>query len=695
MLGALVAAARFVARRPGRVAGLYLLNALLFAVVVGLYALVAPGATGNGWSMRGRRAGGPGVPGRAALGEAGVLRVGGGLLPGRAGARGLRGGAAAGVARIAGRRTALTPASGPGGVRPARLTRYTVCCVPRVNDPHLRGVDLCYDPDGTSLSGRRCLLCLQPGRPARGPARGLRLIWRPSWPGSGARRSAETRRRRHSRQHSGTHRRPPERRGVEVGASDRPAAPGGAEGGRARDRGDGGPRPLRPRHALRRDPVPRPHAFRASSPRSSRATPISTSTTCVGVIVDPFLDHRNGFFFAVNPAGARADGQVSNNAEEIGLDWDGIWDAAAAHHRRRLDGRDRHPVQDAALQARPDHVGPQRRAAHQAAQRDRPLVGAAPGHLDLATSPRPAGSRASSGIRQGRGLDIRPYVSLGRENSDGEVQAGLDVFKNLTPNLNASLTVNTDFAETEVDARQINLTRFPLFFPEKRAFFLEGAGVFDDRGLDTSTATCIPFFTPAHRPAPRASRCRSWRGRQGHRPPVGLQHRRPRRADARPRRPTRDAGQNLLAARVSRNIFRQSWIGGIVTHGNPDRHRPEHARRRRRPVRHVRLPRRQEPEPRPLLPAHRRRGDAARRTTRAASGSTTRTTCGTSRSAGSRSARTSARRSASCRGTGIRKALARASPSCPARTGGASGSSSSGSSPSTSPTSRTASRTGP
>jgi len=60
----------------------------------------------------------------------------------------------------------------------------------------------------------------------------------------------------------------------------------------------------------------------------------------------------------------------------------------------------------------------------------------------------------------------------GEPDDDITGQPGVDVFYRLTPNMTAILTVNTDFAETEVDERQINLTRFPLFFPEKRAFFL-------------------------------------------------------------------------------------------------------------------------------------------------------------------------------------------------------------------------------
>src|SRR5207253_10760863 len=91
------------------------------------------------------------------------------------------------------------------------------------------------------------------------------------------------------------------------------------------------------------------------------------------------------------------------------------------------------------------------------------------------------------GIRQGLGLDVRPYVSGGAENSDGTFTGGIDIFKNVTSNLNAAVTVNTDFAETEADIRQVNLTRSPLLFPETRTFFLEGPGVFDVAGLSHTT----------------------------------------------------------------------------------------------------------------------------------------------------------------------------------------------------------------
>src|SRR5687768_265056 len=90
-------------------------------------------------------------------------------------------------------------------------------------------------------------------------------------------------------------------------------------------------------------------------------------------------------------------------------------------------------------------------------------------------------------VTQGHGLDIRPYglyiseASPGRgtNSMDGDAKVGADLFYNPTPFVRANLTINTDFAQTEVDQRQVNLTRYSLFFPERRDFFLDGATFFD------------------------------------------------------------------------------------------------------------------------------------------------------------------------------------------------------------------------
>ena len=105
------------------------------------------------------------------------------------------------------------------------------------------------------------------------------------------------------------------------------------------------------------------------------------------------------------------------------------------------------------------------------------------------------------GLTQGIGLDVKPYGLLG-VNKDvtrtDQVQpaygAGVDAFYRITANLLSSTTVNTDFAETEVDTRQVNLTRFPTLYPEKRAFFVEEAGVFQF-GLPSASSSLIPFFS--------------------------------------------------------------------------------------------------------------------------------------------------------------------------------------------------------
>ncbi|MBE3100286.1 MAG: carbohydrate binding family 9 domain-containing protein, partial [Planctomycetes bacterium] len=274
------------------------------------------------------------------------------------------------------------------------------------------------------------------------------------------------------------------------------------------------------------------------------------------VVVDPFFDQRNGFFFEVNPAGARSDGQVSNNAEETSREWDGIWDARA---RITADGW----VAEIAIPFKTLRFKPGQTTwglnVERRIKRNNETDRWAAARQDVWVSNLVEAGRLEglSGIRQGSGLDIKPYALAGEENSDGTFQAGFDVFTNLTSNLNASLTVNTDFAETEVDERQINLTRFPLFFPEKRAFFLEGGGVFDLAGTGGFHQDLVPFFTrrigllegeqvPIAVGAKLIGRASNYN--------IGLLDVRTRDTADNP-----EAGQNLLAARVSRNVFQQSW----------------------------------------------------------------------------------------------------------------------------------------
>lgn len=291
----------------------------------------------------------------------------------------------------------------------------------------------------------------------------------------------------------------------------------------------------------------------------------------ITVLVDPFFDKRNGFFFQVNPAGARSDGQISNNQEHPTYDWDGIWDAATLRTEGGWSAELAIPFKT--LRFKPGQATWGLNVERQIKRKQEQDRWAAPRQDVWITNLAEAGRLTGlEGQQQGKGWELRPYASGGEEQSDGKWRAGLDVTKNITPNLTAVLTVNTDFAETEADDRQINLTRFPLFFPEKRQFFLEGAGTYDTAG---TSADLIPFFSrrigllegqevPILAGAKLAGRVGDYN--------LGFLDVETQKVDAL----QLDEGeralarQNLLAARVSRNLFTQSSVGFIVTRGNPE-----------------------------------------------------------------------------------------------------------------------------
>jgi hypothetical protein len=146
-------------------------------------------------------------------------------------------------------------------------------------------------------------------------------------------------------------------------------------------------------------------------------------------------------------------------------------------------------------------------------------------------------------------------------------QSGLDIFTTSHSSLKSTTTINTDFGETEVDSRQINLTRFELFFPEKRSFFLENAGVFQVGPNSDDEADVIPFFSRRiglldGQEVPILAGTKLT-GKQGPYT-IGVIAVRTRETDF------TDA-KNFFVARVKRDFFKQSYVGGIYTEGNPER----------------------------------------------------------------------------------------------------------------------------
>ncbi len=222
-----------------------------------------------------------------------------------------------------------------------------------------------------------------------------------------------------------------------------------------------------------------------------------TGDDTVAIVLDTFGDRTTGYYFRVNAAGARQDGLITD-PQSYSLDWDGIWNAAVG---RTPTGW----TAEIAIPSRSLRFAPGAVAWGLNVERWVPRVRTtlrwSSISLDASlTDMRRAGELAGVGaLRQGRGLSIAPY---GLVRSEQDLQAGtatatgdtgLDVSYSLAPQLSGVLTVNTDFAETEADTRQINLTRFALFFPEKRAFFLDGSNQFDF-GLGLGEEF-VPFFT--------------------------------------------------------------------------------------------------------------------------------------------------------------------------------------------------------
>lgn len=198
------------------------------------------------------------------------------------------------------------------------------------------------------------------------------------------------------------------------------------------------------------------------------------------VTLDPFNTGRAGFFFGTNPHGVRYDGTY-RNVSEIDDNWDGIFNAAAGYFEDGWIAEFAIPFKTLSFDPNIDGWGlnfsrsvPRKNERIAWSSRNR--------SWDPSVSGLAVGFE---GIEQGAGLDIVPSAtykhirSFSTSESDSDFEPSLDVFYKVTPSLNASLTINTDFSATEVDDRQVNLTRFSLFFPEKRDFFLREEDIFD------------------------------------------------------------------------------------------------------------------------------------------------------------------------------------------------------------------------
>lgn len=286
---------------------------------------------------------------------------------------------------------------------------------------------------------------------------------------------------------------------------------------------------------------------------------------------DTFRNSRSGYYFAINPLGARRDGLVDPTASLGGYqaDWDGIW-----YGKSEID--ELGWTAEIAIPAKTLNFDPSNHSWGFNVERDiqrknEKVRWAGPTRNRRVTSMKDAGVLQNlSGLKQGKGIDFIPFANLkfkrdSLANSSGfDLEPGFDLFYKITPAVTAAFTLNTDFAEAEVDNRQINLTRFPLFFEEKRDFFLQDANIFKFADIRRSP---LPFFSRRiglgedNEPVDIIAGAKVT-GRVG-RVNFGV-------LSVRVDEFAGIESKNLSVAKAAINLWDESTVGFIATHGDPE-----------------------------------------------------------------------------------------------------------------------------
>jgi hypothetical protein len=300
----------------------------------------------------------------------------------------------------------------------------------------------------------------------------------------------------------------------------------------------------------------------------------------VSISLDTFNDLRNSYSFMINPNGTRHDGITTNNGN-FNSQWDGIWEAKTQITDYGWQVEVAFPLTTFSFDPEASQWG--LNIGRRLKRMDQRGIWSSPRKSIRSYYVSEAGKlNGLSGLKQGLGLEFNPYI-LGKQSEDKnqgtndfDFEWGGDFRYRITPKMSATLSYNTDFAAAETDARQVNLTRFSLFFPEKRRFFLEDGGVFNFGGLAgrfrrrTGTRTSpviLPYFSrriglnndgqvvPLLGAAKLTGRVGEYN--------IGV-------IDAVVDSNGDLDSQNAFVARVTRQIFDQSSVGVLATHGDPN-----------------------------------------------------------------------------------------------------------------------------
>ena len=297
--------------------------------------------------------------------------------------------------------------------------------------------------------------------------------------------------------------------------------------------------------------------------------PHGRSSDMVKLLLDPFQDKRNAYVFVVNARGARSEGLA--DGKQLNLDWDGIWDAQCRIVSDGWTAEFKIPFKTISFNPALKSWGLN---FERTIPRKLETIRLSGCNLSsIFCNPLEAAVlEGIDNIKQGTGLTFRPYGivdSLRNYERKNEYQwsadGGFDIYKNFTPNFVGAFSYNTDFAETEADERRINLTRYPLYFPEKRTFFLEGSEIFNFGTGASTEGGFAPFFSRTiglyqDTQVPIVFGTKLF-GKLGNTNLAILDVKTGALEDL--------PGKNFIAGRISQNIFDQSKLGIIFTDGNP------------------------------------------------------------------------------------------------------------------------------
>ncbi|MDX1568722.1 MAG: DUF5916 domain-containing protein, partial [Longimicrobiales bacterium] len=295
------------------------------------------------------------------------------------------------------------------------------------------------------------------------------------------------------------------------------------------------------------------------------------------VILDTFHDERSGYMFVTTPLGAKLDQQISNEggrsrsfgtSSDVNRDWDGVWYVETRTTDEGWIAEIAIPMVTLRFPEAQEQQWGINFMRNIRRKNEQAYWAPIPQAYDLMRVSMAGDLTQLRSLERGMDLRVKPYVAGGgrrtveqgvTENST-QTDIGLDVKYGITAGLNLDVTVNTDFAQAEVDDEQVNLTRFALFYPEKRDFFLENAGQFM-MGSTSSIRPIVDLFfsrriglSPTGQPVPILGGARLT-GKVGANN-IALMDIQTDGALGRP-------GENFLVARYSRDVASASRIGGI------------------------------------------------------------------------------------------------------------------------------------